>query len=79
MVSTLVTIWIAWLVLCPLNIVFFLIWRRGKENVVEGGKLSGGGLQMAEWKMIALFSGIGLAGIFVGLLQVMGIIRVPLG
>ncbi len=79
MVSTLITIWIAWLVLCPLTIAFFLLWRRGKENVVEGGKLSGGGLQMEEWKMIALFSVIGLAGIFFGLLQVMGIIRVPLG
>ncbi len=79
MVSTLITIWIAWLVLCPLNIAFFLLWRRGKENVVEGGKLSGGGLQMAEWKMIALFSVIGLAGIFVGLLQLLSIIPIPLG
>jgi hypothetical protein len=79
MVSTLVTIWIVWLILCPLNIVFFLRWRKGKELKTKEGLMSGGGMQLPEWQMIALFSSVAALGIFLGILHVLGYTAIPIG
>ncbi len=79
MVSTLVTIWIAWFIFCPLNIAFFLWWRKGKEHKTADGKMSGGGLQWPEWQMIAVIAGIAGLGIFLGLLHVAGYTAIPIG
>lgn len=60
------------------KVSIFITWLvgRGKEWKTESGELSGGGLQMKEWKMIVLFCGIGICGVLLGIGQVLGLYNI---
>lgn len=71
--SKLTILFIVWFICGVLSPVAVSFIFRGQEHKTEGGLLSGGGVQMKEWKLVLIFCAIGSLGIALGIGQVLGL------